>query len=72
MTIEELYDPMTKGFDEMKTTLTSIDERLRNVETDVAELRGRKIGLSVLKDWIVAIFAIPAALIVSIIALTNN
>ena len=71
MTIEELYDPMTKGFDEMKTTLTSIDERLRNVETDVAELRGRKIGLSVLKDWIVAIFAI-AALIVSIIALTNN
>ncbi len=69
MTIEELYDLMTKGFDEMKTTLTSIDERLRNVETDVAELRGRKIGFSVLKDWIVAICAI-AALIASIIALT--
>ncbi len=71
MTIEELYDLMTKSFDEMKTTLTSIDERLRNVEKDVAELRGRKIGFSVLKDWIVAICAI-AALIASIIALTNN
>ncbi len=71
MTIEELYDLMTKGFDEMKTTLTSIDERLRNVEMDVAELRGRKLGFSILKVWIVAICAV-AALIVSIIALTNN
>ena len=50
--------------------LDHIDERLRGVETGIAELRGRKAGFSVLKDWIVAICAI-AALIVSIIALTH-
>lgn len=71
MTIEELSYLTARNFDEMKTTLTSIDERLRNVEMDVAELRERKIGFSILKDWIVAICAV-AALIVSIIALTNN
>ena len=68
MTTQELYDLMSKGFDDIKTTLISIDERLRNVETDVAELRGRKLGFSVLKDWLVAICAV-AAIIVSIIAL---
>ena len=50
--------------------LDDIDERLRGVETGIAELRGRKAGFSVLKDWIVAICAV-AALIVSIIALTH-
>lgn len=50
--------------------LDQIDERLRGVETGIAELQGRKAGFSVLKDWVVAICAI-AALIVSIIALTN-
>jgi hypothetical protein len=71
MTTQELYDLMSKGFDDLKSTLISIDGRLRNVETDVAELRGRKIGFSVLKDWIVAICA-ATALIVSIIALVKN
>ena len=50
--------------------LDQIDERLRGVETGIAELQGRKAGFSVLKDWVVAICAI-AALIVSIIALTH-
>lgn len=43
MTTEELYDLMSKGFENKKTTLTSIDNRLRNVETDVAELKGRRL-----------------------------
>jgi len=50
--------------------LDDIDERLRGVETGIAELHGRKAGFSLLKDWIVAVCAI-AALIVSIIALTH-
>ena len=50
--------------------LDDIDERLRGVETGVAELRGRKAGFSVPKDWVVAVCAV-AALIVSIIALTH-
>lgn len=71
MTIAKLSNLMAKSFDETKIALTSIDERLRYVEMDVAELRGRKIRFSILKDWIVAI-CVVAALIVSIIALTNN
>lgn len=50
--------------------LDQIDERLRGVETGIAELQGRKAGFTVLKDWVVAICAV-AALIVSIIALTH-
>ena len=50
--------------------LDDIDERFRGVETGIAELRGRKAGFTVLKDWIVAICAV-AALIVAIIALTH-
>lgn len=50
--------------------LDQIDERLRGVEAGIAELQGRKAGFSVLKDWVVAVCAV-AALIVSIIALTN-
>ena len=81
MTIQELYellskriDEMSKRIDEMDTRhtqrLDDIDTRLRGVETGIAELRGRKAGFSVLKDWVVAICAV-AALIVSIIALTH-
>ena len=71
MTTEELYQLMSKSLDEIKTTLISIDDRLRNVETSTAELRGRKIAFSSLKDWIVACCA-AAALVVSIIALVKN
>ena len=49
MTTQELYDLMSKGFDDIKTTLTSIDNRLRNVENDVAELKGRRLAF---KEWI--------------------
>ena len=67
MTTQELYDLMSKGFDDIKTTLTSIDNRLRNVETDVAELKGRRLAF---KEWI-PIGCAVIAVIVSIIALVN-
>ena len=74
MTIQELYELLSKRIDEMDTRhtqrLDDIDTRLRGVETGIAELRGRKAGFSVLKDWVVAICAV-AALIVAIIALTH-
>ena len=81
MTIQELYELLSKRLDEMSKRsdeidarhmqrLDHIDERLRGVEIGIAELQGRKAGFTVLKDWIVAICAV-AALIVSIIALTN-
>ena len=64
---EEIKSEIT----EMNKKIDAIDERLRTVETGVAELRGRDIALSVVKDWIVAICAI-AAIVVSIIALRKT
>ena len=68
MTTQELYDLMSKGFDDIKTTLTSIDNRLRNVETDVAELKGRRLAF---KEWI-PIGCAVIAVVVSIIALVKS
>ena len=53
------------------TKIDGLDPRLRNVETNIAELRGRNIGFSVLKDWLVVICA-AAAIIISIIALRKK
>ena len=60
MTTQELYDLMSKGFDDIKAEMKrgfeqvnnridNIDNRLRNVETDVAELKGRRLAF---KEWI--------------------
>ena len=68
MTTQELYDLMSKGFDDIKATLTSIDNRLRNVETDVAELKGRRLAF---KEWI-PIGCAVIAVVVSIIALVKS
>ena len=51
--------------------IDGVDTRLRNVETHIAELRGRSIAFSTIKDWGVAICAL-GALIVSIIALRKK
>ena len=53
------------------TKIEALDTRLRNVETEIAELRGSRIALSVMKDWLIAPWAV-GALIVSIIALRKN
>ena len=78
MTTQELYDLMSKGFDDLKaemkqgfeqvnSRIDSIDNRLRNVETDVAELKGRRLAF---KEWI-PIGCAVIAVIVSIIALVK-
>lgn len=53
------------------TKIEGLDTRLRNVETDIAELRGRSVALSAIKDWGLALCAL-GALIVSIIALRKK
>ena len=55
----------------INTKIDGIDTRLRNVETNIAELRGRSIAFSAIKDWGVALCAL-GALIVSIIALRKK
>ena len=78
MTTQELYDLMSKGFDDIKaemkrgfdqvnSRIDSIDNRLRNVETDVAELKGRRLAF---KECI-PIGCAVIAVIVSIIALVK-
>ena len=75
MTIEELHGLMKDRFDqiqnqlnEIKDILKNIDERLRSIEIDVAEIKGRRLAV---KDWLVITCAV-AAVIVSIIALVNK
>ena len=67
----ELLQLLIKSVDEDKETLTSIDERLRNVEKAIAESKGRHSGLVTAKDIFVVICGI-AAVIVSFIRLTQN
>ena len=71
-------DEVKAAKEEIKTEMTLInskidglDTRLRNIETNIAELRGRSIALSAIKDWGVALCAL-GALIVSIIALRKK
>ena len=64
---EEIKTEMTR----INSKIDGLDTRLRNVETNIAELRGRSIALSAIKDWGVAICAL-GALIVSIIALRKK
>ena len=68
MATQKLYDLMAKGVDDIKAICTSIDSRLRNVETDVAELKGRRLAF---KEWI-SIGCAIIAVIVSIIALVKS
>ena len=54
-----------KAFETLNKRLDSIDDRLRNVETDVAELKGRRLAI---KEWI-PIGCSVIAVIVAIFAL---
>ena len=65
---EEMSARTDARFSEVITRLDGIDDRLRGVETKVAELQGRKMGISTVRDWIVGLSAV-SALIISLIAL---
>ena len=67
----ELLQLLIKSVDEDKETLTSIDERLRNVEKAIAESKGRYSGQVTAKDIFIVICGI-AAVILSIFRLTQN
>ncbi|RKU06948.1 hypothetical protein C6501_17960 [Candidatus Poribacteria bacterium] len=69
--MKELETALKADIEKITSKLDTIDTRLRTVETGVAELRGRNIGVSVLKDWLVVLCAV-AAVIISIIALRKK
>ena len=69
--IEKTSSTLKAEIDKTNSKLDAIDARLRTVETGVAELRGRNIGFSVVKDWLVAVCAV-VAICISIIALRKT
>ena len=69
--VKESETALTSRIDKVDSKVDTIDTRLRTVETGVAELRGRSIAFSAIKDWAVALCAL-GALVVSIIALRKN
>ena len=42
--ITEMDDRFTRRFESIDTRLDGLDDRLRNVEVDVAEIKGQKAG----------------------------
>ena len=74
MDTQELYDLLSKQLTEMETRHTkqfeSLDARLRNVEIDVAEIKGRKAGRESMRNWIatgISLVALGVAITVALL-----
>ena len=63
--LDDLKTEMRQGFESINKRIDGLDDRLRNVETDVAELKGRRLAI---REWI-PIGCSVVAVIVSIFAL---
>ena len=80
MTTQELYELLSKQMSEIEVRFTNqfeaigsrletLDSRLRNVEVDVAEIKGRKAGWESARNWIatgVALVALGVAIAVAL------
>ena len=80
MNVQELYDLLSKQLTEMETRYTkrfeildsplgSLDSRLRNVEIDIAEIKGRKAGWNSPRNWIatgISLVALGVAIAVAL------
>ena len=67
--LTEMDARFTKQFESLDTRLESLDARLRNVEVDVAEIKGRKAGWESARNWIatgVALVALGVAIAVAL------
>ena len=71
MKADELYDLVQKGFDRLENRLISLENRLRDVETSIAESKGKSSGLVTAKDVFVVLCGI-AAVVISFVRLTQN
>lgn len=43
--------------------LSAIDERLRNVEIEMAEIRGHHLGFTKFKDWFLVAYGLTATIV---------
>ena len=84
MDTQELYELLSKQITEVETRLTqqiakvetrltkrleSLDARLRNVEVDVAEIKGQKAGWDSARNWVstgIALVALGVAIAVAL------
>lgn len=84
MTTQELYELLSRQLTEMDACFTkqitemdarhtkqfeTLDNRLRNVEVDVAEIKGRKVGWESARNWIatgIALVALGVAIAVAL------
>lgn len=73
MTTQELYELLSKQITEMDAQHTKqfepLDNRLRNVEVGVDEIKGRKAGWESARNWIatgVALVALEGAIAVAL------
>ena len=84
MTTQELYELLSRQMTEMDARFTqrlsemdarftqqfeTLDSRLRNVEVDVAEIKGRKAGWESARNWIatgIALVALGVAMAVAL------
>ena len=67
--LTEMDARFTRQFESLDTRLESLDARLRNVEVDVAEIKGRKAGWESARNWIatgVALVALGIAIAVAL------
>ncbi len=67
--ITEMDARFTKQFESIDTRLESLDTRLRNVEVDVAEIKGQKAGWDSARNWVsagIALIALGVAIAVAL------
>ena len=69
--VKDSETELKSEIEKTNSKLDAIDARLRTVEIGVAELRGRSIGFSVVKDFIVVTCAV-VAIFISIIVLRKT
>ena len=65
--VKDSETELKSEIEKTNSKLDAIDARLRTVEIGVAELRGRNIGFSVIKDFIVVTCAVVAIFISMIV-----
>ena len=58
--ITEMDARFTRQFESLDSRLEALDNRLRNVEIDVAEIKGQKAGWDSARNWVSAGIALVA------------
>ncbi|MXY27109.1 hypothetical protein F4Y59_02965 [Candidatus Poribacteria bacterium] len=67
--LSEMDARFTRQFEALDNRLETLDNRLRNVEIDVAEIKGQKAGWESARNWVstgIALVALGVAIAVAL------